>query len=249
MPFGRENDLCAVLGRSLDGLFGRSGSEQHSRALRHRSVGQVIPDFLYIRSDLTPEPNRIRGLSALEASVVAALLPGRPRRSGAIARQLYSRIERVAPRLRLLEKWGLLESVGDDAFCLRSELNWWSVHVVAVEAKLRRWREALHQAASYLRFANQSYVALPSAVVNGNWALAAEAAKARVGVVVVDEEGARVVEEAPVSATWSADRVWLLSRTVGLSTRATTPATNTALESVSRTRAANRADDLSLCVR
>ena len=38
-------------------------------------------------------------------------------------------------------------------------------NVVAVEAKLLRWRDALAQAISYLRFANESYVALPKAVV------------------------------------------------------------------------------------
>jgi hypothetical protein len=247
-PFAFENDLCAALEHRLEGLLGCSSLGSYSQTLRQRSVGQVIPDFLYMRADQALQPDRIRGLSALEASVVATLLPGKPLRPATIARQLYSRAERVAQRLRMLEKRGVLESVKGGAFGVRSELNWWSVHVVAVEAKLRRWREAMQQAVSYLTFANQSYVALPSTVVDGNKELAAAAEGARVGIIAVTESGAMVAREAPIGATWSADWVWLLSRTVGLPTRSGPSETSTSLRRISGTRAANRVDDSSLSV-
>lgn len=248
LPFASESDLCAVLERRLDSLFGQSSSEQRASTLQQRSVVQVIPDFLYIRADHPAETVQTRGLSSVEAAIVAAFLPGKPLRLGAIARQLYSRVERVAPRLRLLEKRGVLESVKGGAYCLRSDLNWWSVHVIAVEAKLRRWREALHQAVSYLTFANQAYVALPSAVVDENNDLARAAEAARVGVIAVDEDNATLTREAPYQSARSADRVWLLSRTVGLPVRSAPSETSTAPRQISGTPAATRVDDLSLCV-
>ena len=245
VPFANENDLCAVLEHRLDRLLGRSSSEQHAQTLRERSVGQVIPDLLYIRVDQPGQTDRIRGLSSIEASIVAILLAGKPLRLSAIARQLYSRAERVAPRLRLLEKRGILESVEGGAYCLRSDLNWWSVHVIAVEAKLRRWREALQQAVSYLTFANQAYLALPANVVDGNDDLVAAAETARVGVIAVGENDAALAREAPYQDARSADRVWLLSRIVGLPVPSRLSQASTAPQRISGTPAATRVDDWS----
>jgi len=216
LPFAYETDLCAVLARHLGELFEQSAQERHSCTLRERAVGEVIPDFVYVHADRSALSGRVRELTSLEASLVAALLPGRPLRANTIARRLYCQTERVDHRLRALERTGVLTSGGRGAFSLRSEESFASAHVVAVEAKLRRWREAVRQAESYLRFANRSYVALPWAVIEGNRALASAAKKARVGIISVEEERATLTLDAPVVPTRSADWVWLLSRTIGL---------------------------------
>jgi hypothetical protein len=245
--FAYENDLCAVLEGRLDGLLEGSSPEQHTRTLRQRPVGQVIPDFLYIRSDRPVQLNQSRGLNPLEASIVALLLPGKPLRAEAIARRLYSRAERVVPRLQALAKRGVVQTVEGGAFSLPSDFEWRSVHVVAVEAKLRRWKEAMEQATSYLKFANQSYVALPSTLVAANKDVAAAASAAQVGVIAVDENGAALAAEAPIQAASSAHWVWLMSRTVGLPTRLSPRDTSTCFGRIVRKPAAIRVDGSPLC--
>jgi hypothetical protein len=248
LPFAYENDLCAVLESRLDRLLEQPSRVHYARTLRERPVGQVIPDFLYIRAEQAVDSGQCRGLSSLEAAIVATLLPGKPLRLRAIAQQLYCRTERVAARLRVLEKRGVLESADDGAFCLRPELSWWSVHVTAVEAKLRRWREALQQAVSYLAFADQAYVALPAAVVEGNNDLVAAAEIARVGIIAVYEKDLTLTLEAPCQVAHSADRVWLLSRTVGIYDGPAPSQTRPVPRRTSGTRLTTRVDDLSTYV-
>jgi hypothetical protein len=218
IPFAYEDDLCAVLDRHLEGIVLPQSESGRVRALAQRPVGPVIPDFIYVRSEgVTGEEHDLPasgGLTALEASIVATLLSGRSLRGETIARRLYSRVDRITVPLKSLERQGIIEKFGGDVFALRRGAVPHSAQVVAVEAKLRRWREATAQAASYLLFANQSYVALPQEVITNNRALRAAAASARVGVLGVTPNSVQLVRRAPYHRTRSADWIWLLSRTV-----------------------------------
>ena len=120
--------------------------------------------------------------------------------------------------------------------------------MIAVEAKLRRWREALQQAVSYLDFADQAYVALPAAVVDRNNGLVAAAETARVGIIAVHESDLTLMREAPCQVARSADRVWLLSRTVGINDRSAPLQASPAPRPISGTRLTTRVDDSSMCV-
>lgn len=214
IPFAYENDLCAVLAQHLDRVVLPSSDPQHIRTLAQRPVGTVVPDFLYVRSGrLTGSPPPA-GLTALESAIIATLMPARSLRDVTIARRLYSSVERIAPRLRSLERLGILKEATEGVFALRRGVLPKTTHVVAVEAKLRRWREAIEQAMSYLAFANQSYVALPRQVVTGNIALRTAANRSRVGVLAVDPDGVTIARVAPRHPTRSADWVWLLSRAI-----------------------------------
>lgn len=216
LPFACEHDLCAVLAHHADGLLLAANERRRMHALKQRPVGPVIPDLIYIRLDEAIEAPLVRELTAMEASIVATLLCGRPLRAETIARRLYTRVDRLAPRLRALERWGFLASVGSRAYALRVPVEPGAVRVVAIEAKLSRWREAIDQAVVYLRFANESYVALPEAIVEDNNTLASTAAAARIGIISVGQDSASLALRAPRSVRRSADWVWLLSRTVGL---------------------------------
>jgi hypothetical protein len=215
-PFAYEDDLCAVLASRLDRVLLPGSNPLHVRTLEQRPVGKVIPDFIYVRSDRLASPSTSEGLTSIEASIVAAVASSPGLREEAIAERLYSRVERVAPHLRALERSGVLRRSEDGVLVLRRGAIPKTAHVVAVEAKLRRWREAIGQAAAYHSFANQSYVALPNSIVRGNEALRVAAVALRIGILSVDADNVKLARTAPRQRTLSAEWVWLLSRTVRL---------------------------------
>lgn len=216
MTFAYEKEMYGVIAAHLDGLFSTSLGENSGRTLKGRPVGSVVPDFLWIRSPAPLGTDRPREVTVLEAAVIAALLPGRPLRIHTIAEQLFTSAKRLDPRLRALVRAGVIEALSGTTYVLRAQATIGRIGVIAVEAKLRRWREALRQAATYRLFANQAYVALPDGVALGNAELVSASISARVGIIAVSPERSIVVREAPWSRIQSADWVWLVARTIGL---------------------------------
>ena len=214
LPFAYENDLCAVLASHLGHVLLPGSNPLHVRTLAQRPVGGVIPDFIYLRSNRLSFPSGADGLTSIESSIVATLASCAGLREDAIAERLYSRVERIAPYLRALERSGVLRRSDDGVLVLRRGALPKAAHVVAVEAKLRRWREAVGQAAAYLAFANQSYVALPGSIVRGNEALRVATVGLRIGILSVEADNVTLARTAPRHQIRSAEWVWLLSRMV-----------------------------------
>jgi|GEM_PF-6397629 len=214
IPFACEDDLCSVLARHLDRVVLPSIDPRHIRALAQRPVGAVIPDFIYVHSARLCGDLPLAGLTTFEAAIIATLMKARSLRDVTIARKLYSRLERISPRLRSLERQGILKEGSEGVFALRPSAVPKTAHIVAVEAKLLRWREAVAQAVAYIGFANQAYVALPSEVIRDNMLLHSAAVRNRVGLLAVEPERVSVVLSAPRHETRTADWIWLLSRTV-----------------------------------
>jgi len=69
--------------------------------------------------------------------------------------------------------------------------------VVAFEAKLDRWRDALHQAYRNTSFAHRSYVVLPLAVAERAASFSAEFEQRRVGLCAIQHGVVTVLHEAP----------------------------------------------------
>lgn len=74
--------------------------------------------------------------------------------------------------------------------------------LIAFEAKLHRWREALHQAYRNRCFAHRTYVVLPEGAAGVAIQYEAEFRRRGVGIVVVSNEGMRKVLESERSAPW-----------------------------------------------
>jgi hypothetical protein len=87
-----------------------------------------------------------------------------------------------------------------------------AAEVIAVEAKLHRWREAIEQATTYRRFANRSFVALPRATIEGSAQISEACRERGLGLIAVWSSGAKVVRPAvrhrPASAEW----VWVVGQ-------------------------------------
>lgn len=99
----------------------------------------------------------------------------------------------VLPRL---VSRGLVQRYADGFLSRVIELPKPSKHIVAVEAKQTRWRDAILQARRYTFFADRTYVA----VWNGTARLVDRHLlyRHRLGLIGVEPEGAEIIVEAPV---------------------------------------------------
>jgi hypothetical protein len=153
-------------------------------------------------------------LSGFESAVVAQLL-SRAHAADSLMTQIWSRKENVLRALTKLERLGVVRRRGQ-LYALRRSAFPRKAEIVAIEAKLVRWREALRQAEQYQRFANRSYVAVPVALAS-NAALLESSRRMGVGVLSVSSARVDVPVEAEHREANSADWVWAVTRTCGLS--------------------------------
>ena len=216
IPFSLEAELYDVLDQRLGTTVVPPDSSDGFKCLSQQQVGTVIPDYVLISCPQC-EPQLdggFEGLTAFESAIVAALLSGRPMRKETLARQLYTRVERIAPNLTALKRRGIVCELPTGSYALNGGAVPKDLHVVAVEAKLSRWRDAILQAESYLQFANQSFVALPSILATNNDKLLRQCRERGVGVLGVEPESVHLISAARTSQPRSPDWVWLVSRAV-----------------------------------
>jgi hypothetical protein len=180
----------------------------------HVSIGATIPDLVIVRHPLR-DTRRIR-LSDFEAWIVAELWSRGALRESTITRRLYTRSERTHVALQKLERLGVIERTPRGAYTLRTTPSP-KTEVVAIEAKLTRWRDAIEQARDYLRFSTASYVALPESVIERNADIIDSCAEASVGLLGVSAERVHAIAHPPRRNDPSKrDFVRVLSRTVGI---------------------------------
>lgn len=86
------------------------------------------------------------------------------------------------------------------------------LHIVAVEAKLSRWRDALAQAATYRRYADRVFVALPAHSAAIAFKHAHEFRAAGVGLLRVDHRNVRTLIAGSVSRNHDWRREFIASR-------------------------------------
>src|SRR5262249_53662414 len=145
--------------QGLPHAIGMTGPEWCS--LTEPMIGNVFPDLLFGR--LTSTQMSAPMFTHIEASILSLV----HNESDFTAADVLARIFLPTPTadrtFRALEKKGALERTPTGAFRVCSNLPAAQMEIVAVELKLKRWREACAQAASYLSFADRAY-----AVLDGN---------------------------------------------------------------------------------
>ncbi len=216
--FELESELCAVLSDRIADVLERDGARP-MMPLGEVQVGLVIPDLVFVSSAICLAQRPVE-LSGFDTWIVAELLRARPRCAKTLAARLFARPEKTTKALHRLERIGVLHRESDAAFMLR---DWFPTdsEVVAVEAKLARWRDAVDQAEEYLHFANRSYVALPTETVTRSTELKAECRKRRLGLLAVSRQGVELVREAPLHRPRTPAWVWLVARALDEQRRAT----------------------------
>ena len=213
--FALEAELCEVLVAGVPEVLGWS---RPCTMLGEIQVGAVIPDLVMV--DPVVDRWSLISLTRFDSWIVADLLRARSRRVSTLSSRLFARPEKTMRAVERLERLGLLDRASGSAFSL-GDCFPRDAEVVAVEAKLYRWREAIEQAAEYLRFANRSYVALPKETVDTTKGLLAACRSRGLGVIAVSEANIEVVRRAPLHQPRSPGWVWLVARALERQGRAT----------------------------
>jgi len=153
----REMELVEDLIVLLPGFFGA----QFLWSLRREvGVGRAIADIVVLLQETAPKA-AIEGLTLMESMVLTALRQSGPSRIDLLETKcgLSPRSLRDGELSRLMDAQMIEFSRGGRVAL--TDLCTMPSEIVAVEAKLTRWKEALSQAAQYRRYADRAYVALP----------------------------------------------------------------------------------------
>lgn len=207
-PYEKESHLVEFAQHLLPQLFAPEGTACFID--REVGVGSSIADLVLLigPSDL-PRPT-LSTVSVAESVILAALRQWGPTRIDLL--EIRCGFERQGLRqgaLKRLTKSGTLLRERGGRVTLAPEY----VHgakIVAIEAKLTKWRDALDQAVLYRRYADESFVLLPAE--NAGAAIKARAGfeDAGVGLLVVSGEKIVTVFDAAPSTKhdWRRDYVY-----------------------------------------
>ena len=156
--------------------------------------------------------DNLRPLTIEESIILATLRDGRATRIDVLERRCgVARSKLRTGALGRLIDWGLLEYGPGGRIARRRTLAGRS-RLLAVEAKLTRWRSALKQAMAYRSYADKSYVALPDVVVRRNSISLDDFACAGVGLLAVTTQRIREIVPAVQAQNHDWRREFVLSR-------------------------------------
>lgn len=156
--FSSERDLQVRL-EALDFLKDEDSDATYFR--REVPVGEVIPDLVCIRFSHFPKITISSSKWSFRHAYLLWLLRRRSRLTlSSLTRLTYDRKEKVELLVEDLMKSGTVVQLPTGSFALSEQLASMRAEVIAVEAKLDRWTEALRQACNYQRFADRVFVAM-----------------------------------------------------------------------------------------
>jgi hypothetical protein len=182
-PFRRERDMLPLLAKSLPSAVVSDQSRLVSM-VREPAIGAVIPDVLLGEWPLERSYTARARCNAVEAYILALLEQVR----SLTLRELMSRLhlpEEAGKRAtRALIKRGAVVERARKRIALAESARTDCLEIVAVEAKMLRWREALVQATGYLQWANRAYVVLDGNQVTLTPRLLASFSEAGVGLAL-----------------------------------------------------------------
>jgi|SRR5690242_3278391 len=214
--FRREVDLLPVL-LSSRGALVPTQPGRRIQVFEHVQVGTIIPDLVLVASRANhTERNHLPRLTVFDAWVATVLQFGGPKAALDIAGMLHGRASRVRTSLARLKRHRLVtQASSEGVFKSNAQRIRRRAEIVAVEAKLERWSEAIQQARHYLTFANRAYIAIPAHRAKASNKVRQECRKAGVGLVAVGKREASVLVRAPRAEVFTPERLWLLWRTLG----------------------------------
>jgi hypothetical protein len=157
--FRFEREMVDPLVALLPSVFGLQVG-QRARLLREQPIGSVIPDLLFgIWSGELP---RYRGLNGISRHILSWLLTRKIANSEEQLRaDLFLSQHAADCAVSALERVGAISKreSGEVELCPEFDISD-SIRLIAIEMKLKRWREALAQAIEYRKFADEAYVVL-----------------------------------------------------------------------------------------
>lgn len=203
----------------------------HSRLVKARGVlvsssckfqvGTIIPDLLLVtvENGCRHQSRRLLQMTHFDCVVLADLLNVGPSHRRAVTSRIYAQPATLDKSLNRLLRWRLVVRKPDGTFAGRRRVLPSGLRVISVEAKLRRWKDALGQAKRYLNFSNSSFVALPESLIHKNWKIEATCATEGIGLIGVTPNRAKLIRPATWQKPLTADWLWIVGRTVGFTDR------------------------------
>jgi DNA-binding MarR family transcriptional regulator len=179
--------------------------------LREAELPTGVPDLIAVEPRVRPELGvaKRRRLQLMHLQILHFLNDSGPTTTEEIARLLNQPIRKTALVLKELEALVLVVR-RRNRFAPRSVSKVFIVkRIVAVEAKMQAWREALEQATANLWFASHSYILVPA--LNCLRVICEEAKKIGIGVLVFDGKQTRTVlrpHKQPIPASYGS---WLIN--------------------------------------
>jgi hypothetical protein len=203
-PFRFERDMFVNVGELIRCRI--AGNPARFIHLREPTVGNVIPDLLCGEwsEDLRPPK---RSFTFIEACILALLERHDELMESDISQLLHLSAPAAAKAFRRIEQSGLILSTRNGKVSLDAGCFTRGFAVTAVELKLSRWREALNQAVSYLKFADRAYVVLDADRTDREEPMVEMFRASRVGLLMLGAEELTEVVPAPTQHCISPQRV------------------------------------------
>jgi hypothetical protein len=208
--FSSERELQVKLASSIAPLV---DATYETRVRREMPVGRCIPDLLAVSFEPTSAGNLWPSTwSYRHACIVAALRRASPLRLTTLAAHVYETEESAAMFIGHLLRSGAIRETSAGALYLSPEMRNLRTQVVAVEAKLARWSEALEQAVSYRAFADRVIVAMDAGLFDStDMHLVGQFRRRGVGLCVVDQTGLRSIHSGRREIRASPEREYVSS--------------------------------------
>jgi hypothetical protein len=154
---------------------------------REVRVGGCIPDLICVGVAVDP-PHEIRGhnWSYRHSHIVWILRKEGPLKDVAIANRCYTHLSKqFLKALTDLLKNGVIYKLDNETFDLSPVVKSLETEVVAIEAKLKHWREAFQQALGYQAFADRVIVAMSAESTPDDPEILSEFVDAGIGLCAV----------------------------------------------------------------
>lgn len=220
MEFELESKLVRVLENHVrsatDSPFAKDGADLF--VFPEVSVGQVIPDLVIIRARKAASSalSKVVRLTSFESWVAGELLRTGALSEPTLTQMLFTRSVETIAALAKLQKVGIIRQTDSGTYVVTTDLSK-RFEIVAVEAKLKRWAAAIKQAKSYLRFSDESFIALPASVISRNPKIVARCTAEGIGLISVSRRAVTVLRTPRVTADRDLrEWIWLLSKTGAL---------------------------------
>lgn len=188
---------------------------------REMPMGRRIPDVVMLRFP-SPPPLQLwpRTSTYAHAAAIAELRRAVILRKSRLAERLFETHDRVARLVRDLVATGAVIESGN-TLRLSPAMRTSTAEVVAIEAKLARWTEAMHQAESYRSFADRVFVAMDAGLFDTQSTRAIAAfRRAGVGLYLVNRSGIQLAYKGRAERQMTPEREYVFAS--ALSTRSQT---------------------------
>ena len=175
-------------------------------------MGDRVPDFVCISfQNLTDDAVLPKNCTYRHAAVLATLRKRRRTRPATLAKQLYMDVERLRPLLNDLVASGAVIENPTGSLSLSTFWSELKAEVIAVEAKLTRWKDALIQALSHKRYADTAVVAMDAAAIPQKESSIRTFAEHGIGLCAISPDSARWVVPPKRSEGEGHEREYLLT--------------------------------------